>query len=60
MKITIELPDDTICGFVNFVHGDFNGLSLRTLSLGSDRLRKGEATYKSCVNVDIDSEDTEE
>jgi hypothetical protein len=56
MRITIELPDNTITGFVNFVYGDMFGLTLGTISLDSECIKNREATYKSCLKNDTAQE----
>jgi len=48
MKITVELPDDTVTGFVNFVYGDMRGLAIGTLALDSERIKNREATWRAC------------
>ena len=49
MKITVELPDNTITGFVNFVYGDIFGLSIGTIAIDSERLKSGTVTSKVCT-----------
>lgn len=46
MKITIELPDDTITGFVNFVYGNIYSLTIGTIALDGERIKNRTATYK--------------
>ena len=41
MKITLDIPNDTICGFFNFVRGDWCGLSMQTHSISSDQMKDG-------------------
>ena len=45
MKIVVELPDDTITGFVNFVYGGLPGLTIGTIALDSKRIEDRAATY---------------
>lgn len=54
MKITVELPNDTITGFVNFVYGGTFGLTLGTISLDSERIEKREATYLTCARKEVE------
>jgi hypothetical protein len=41
MKITLELPDDTCCCFVNFVRGDMFGLTMQSHAITGAELRAG-------------------
>lgn len=41
MKITLEIPDNTICAFVDFVWGDYFGLSMQGHSIPSNELYDG-------------------
>lgn len=60
MKITVELPDDTITGFVNFVHGNiYDGLVIGTIALDSENIKKGNATYKTCVKRKSEPEEAQ-
>ena len=40
MKITIEIPDTTVCGFFNYVFADEGGLAIGSKSLGTDEINK--------------------
>jgi len=57
MKITVELPDDTITGFVTFVYGGMTGLTMGSLGLDTKALLKGEAKFRGMV---ADPEEPEE
>ena len=46
MKIIIEIPDDTITGFVNIVYGGMTGLTMGTLGLDTKTLLNGEAKFR--------------
>lgn len=48
MKITVELPDNTVTGFVNFVYGDMYGLTIGTIALDGERIKNREATWRTC------------
>lgn len=41
MKITVELPEGTVCGFINYVFHTDNGMSMGCRSIDTDALRKG-------------------
>ena len=41
MKITLELPNDTCCCFVNFVRGDMLGLTMQSHAITGEELRAG-------------------
>mgnify|MGYP003302588494 CR=1 FL=1 len=41
MKITVELPEETVCGFINYVFRTDNGMSMGCRSIDTDALRKG-------------------
>ena len=41
MKITLDIPDEIICGFFNGVQRTFDGLQMVSYSLGSDDVRDG-------------------
>lgn len=41
MKITVELPEGTVCGFINYVFRTDNGMSMGCRSIDTDALRKG-------------------
>lgn len=49
MKITVELPDNTITGFVNFVYGDMLGLTIGTIALDGERIKNREVSYLGCI-----------
>jgi hypothetical protein len=42
MKITIELPDTTVCAFVNYVYYTETGMSMGAKSIGTDDLEKAK------------------
>ena len=48
MKITVELPDNTVTGFINFVYGDMSGLTIGTIALDGERIKNREATWRTC------------
>lgn len=43
MKITLEIPDSTVCAFFDFVHytEDRRGMAMQGHSIGSDELYDG-------------------
>lgn len=41
MKITLDLPNDTCCCFVNFVRGDMFGLTMQSHAITGADLRAG-------------------
>ncbi len=41
MKITLDLPNDTLCCFVNFVRGDMFGLTMQSHAIEKARLYDG-------------------
>jgi hypothetical protein len=41
MKITLDLPNDTCCCFVNFVRGDILGLTMQSHAITGAELRAG-------------------
>ena len=41
MKITVELPEETVCGFINYVFRTENGMSMGCRIIDTDALRKG-------------------
>ena len=41
MKITLDIPDSTICAFFNFVRGDWSGLTMQSHSIQSIELKDG-------------------
>lgn len=42
MKITIELPDTTLCGFANYVYTDENGVKMGCKSLDTDAIKSAK------------------
>jgi hypothetical protein len=44
MKITLEIPDDVICGFLNCVEYTARGMQMVSFQLGSDDLKDGKTT----------------
>lgn len=42
MKITIELPDTTICAFVSHVYTDERGLQMGCKSLDTDAIKSAK------------------
>ena len=51
MKITLDIPDDTICAFFNFVRGDWSGLSMQSHPIPNNELKDGEI-----IKIDIRKE----
>ena len=41
MKITLEIPDNTICAFFDFIWGGYCGLSMQGHSIPSNELHDG-------------------
>lgn len=41
MKITLDIPNDTVCAFFNFVNGDCYGLTMQSHSIQSAELKDG-------------------
>ena len=41
MKITLDLPNDTLACFVNFVRGDMFGLTMQSHSIPASELTEG-------------------
>lgn len=41
MKVTIELPDTTVCAFVNYVFATKDGMSMGARSIDSADLAQG-------------------
>lgn len=41
MKITLEIPDNTLCAFFDFVWGDCFGLSMQGHSIARNELHDG-------------------
>lgn len=41
MKITLEIPNNTVCAFFDFVHGDILGLTMQSHSISGAELRDG-------------------
>jgi hypothetical protein len=44
MKITIEISDNAICGFLNLVEFTGSGMQMVSFQLGSDDLVDGKTT----------------
>ena len=42
MKITIELPDDTLCAFISFVNGGISGMEMGVKQLCTADLEKAK------------------
>lgn len=42
MKIIIDMPEDTLCVFVNYVCGDSSGLLMGSHSIGGDDLKEAK------------------
>ena len=42
MKITIEIPDTTLCAFVNYVFATDTGLSMGAKSINTDDIEKSK------------------
>ena len=42
MKITIELPDTTLCAFVSHVYADERGLQMGCKSLDTDAMKSAK------------------
>ena len=51
MIMTIELPDDTLAGFVNYVSGNSGAMGIGVIALSTDDIKSGKATYKACKTV---------
>lgn len=47
MIITIELPDDTLAGYINFVYGTGNTMNMSALALCPEDISNRKATYKT-------------
>lgn len=41
MKITLDIPNNTICAFFDFVRGDCEGLTMQSHSIQSTELKDG-------------------
>jgi hypothetical protein len=41
MKITLEIPDNTICAFFDFVWGGYSGLTMQGHSIPNNELYDG-------------------
>lgn len=41
MKITLDIPDNTLCAFLNYVYIDCSGMTMGTHALQSDDLKDG-------------------
>lgn len=52
MKITLEIPDYTLCAFYNYIQYKPSGLSMGVKSLNSDDLYDGAE-----IKVDPDNEE---
>ena len=48
MKITLEVPDTTVTGFVNLVFSTSTGLSLGTIAIDSEAIVARTVSYKNC------------
>ena len=46
MKIEIEIPDTTICGFVNYVFQGEQGLLIGTTAIDSEMVKSKSVTCK--------------
>lgn len=44
MKITLEIPDNVICGFLNCVEFTASGMQMTSFQLGSDDMVDGKTT----------------
>jgi hypothetical protein len=51
MIMKIELPDNTLAGFVNFVAGDGGEMRIGTIALSTEEIKNEKATYKTCKTV---------
>jgi hypothetical protein len=52
MILKIELPDDTVAGFINFVFGSVMPMDIGVIALDTEEIKNGTATYKSCRKRD--------
>jgi hypothetical protein len=41
MKITLEIPDNTLCAFFDFVYGGYYGLTMQGHAIPKDELYDG-------------------
>ena len=41
LKVTLDIPDDIVCGFFNGVQITYSGMQLVSYQLGSDDLKDG-------------------
>lgn len=57
MKITIDMPDSTLCCFLNFVKYTDNGLAMQAHSITSDELYDGSEVMVKDVDKGGDSHD---
>lgn len=51
-KLTLELPQDTLCCFVNYVYCGSSGLLMGTTAIDGDDLMNGEAICKGADGYD--------
>lgn len=42
MKITIEIPDTTVCAFFDYVFQTSTGMSMASKQIGTDDIQSGE------------------
>lgn len=42
MKITIEIPDTTVCAFFDYVYYTNTGMSMASKQIGTDDIQRGE------------------
>ena len=42
MKITIEIPDTTVCAFFDYVFSTNTGMSMASKQIGTDDIQSGE------------------
>ena len=42
MKVMIEIPDTTVCAFINYVFYENNGLSMGAKSIDTDDIEKSK------------------
>ncbi len=56
MILKIELPDDTVAGFVSYVVVDDSGMMIGPITLGIEEIKNGTTTYKSCRKRDKEIE----
>ena len=46
MKITVEIPDTTVCAFINYVFASKDGMSMGARSIDSADLAQGYSKYE--------------